>query len=170
MIEIATSLPEVNLQPGELHLTRNPTILQTILGSCVGVTFWSKRLGAGALCHGVLPRRPKQLYSGDPAVDGRYVDFSIQYLARAFDSLGAGRKEVEVKVFGGSDVLPVSLSRGARDTVGALNTQAALEVLEAEGFTVLASDLGGNRGRKIQFDTGTGIVLVYKLNAWRDIS
>jgi chemotaxis protein CheD len=87
-----------------------------------------------------------------------------------FDTLGASRKEVEVKVFGGSDVLPVAEARNAKPTVGALNAQAAMEVLEAEGFKVLASDLGGNRGRKIHFHTGTGIVLVHKLGAWSDAS
>ena len=44
---------------GELYLARSPAILRTMLGSCVGVTFWSPRLGAGALCHGVLPRCPR---------------------------------------------------------------------------------------------------------------
>lgn len=168
MIELAAGLPELNLQPGELHVARDPMLLQTILGSCVGVTFWSKKIGAGALCHGVLPRCPAALAAGSPKEGHRYVDFSIRYLARRFDALGASRSEVEVKVFGGSDVLPVQESRGAKPTVGALNAATALEVLEAEGFSVLAYDLGGKRGRKIHFHTGTGIVYVYKLNAWSD--
>ena len=57
MIEPVAILPDLNLQPGELYLARSPAILRTILGSCVGVTFWSSRLGAGALCHGVLSAR-----------------------------------------------------------------------------------------------------------------
>jgi chemotaxis protein CheD len=82
MIQLATGLAEVNLQPGELHLARSPTVLQTILGSCVGVTFWSKRLGAGALCHGVLPRCPTEWPPEATVFFGhRYVDFSIRYLA-----------------------------------------------------------------------------------------
>ena len=167
-MELETGLPEVNLQPGELHLARSPMILQTILGSCVGVTFWSKRLGAGALCHGVLPKCPTNGFPDAFPDAHRYVDFSIRYLARKFDALGASRAEVEVKVFGGSDVLPVPGTRGAKPTVGALNAQTALEVLEAEGFRVLAYDLGGKRGRKIHFHTGTGLVDVYRLSAWSE--
>ena len=60
MTESALILPDLDLQPGELYLARKPAILRTILGSCVGVTFWSARLGAGALCHGVLPRCPQE--------------------------------------------------------------------------------------------------------------
>jgi len=160
---------EVTLQPGELHVARRPSILQTILGSCIGVTFWNERVGAGALCHGVLPRCPKEWPEGADASFGhRYVDFSIQFLARTFDALGVPRQEVEVKVFGGSDVLPVLEARSNRPTVGALNTETALAILGEEGLSVRAYDLGGTRGRKIHFHTGTGEVLVYRLNGWSD--
>ena len=157
-------LPALSLQPGELYLSRRPSILRTILGSCIGVTFWSARLGAGALCHAVLPRYPQSLPPGSSPAEGhRYVDFSIDYLARQFDALGARRQELEVKLFGGADVLPVDGDRRDRPTVGALNCEVAVEVLEAEGFAVIASDLGGVRGRCIHFHTGTGEVLLYRL-------
>lgn len=160
-------LPDFNIQPGELYLARTPAILRTILGSCVSVTFWSARLGAGALCHGVLPRAPKAWPSSFTLADGhRYVDFSIRYLAQKFDALGAHRDELEVKLFGGADVLPHLSERTDRPTVGALNCQSAIDVLAEEGFVVAASDLGGTRGRRIHFHTGTGEVLVYRLEAW----
>jgi chemotaxis protein CheD len=128
------------------------------------VTFWSPRLGAGALCHGVLPRNPDacQQSNCDPAECHRYVDSSIRYLAREFDKLGARREEVVVKAFGGADVLAMNPGCN-RVTVGAQNCAAALEVLPEEGFTIAASDLGGRRGRRIQFDTSTGEVLLHRL-------
>ena len=52
--------------------------------------------------------------------------------------------------------------------MGALNCQAAIEVLAEEGFTVSASDLGGIRGRRIHFHTGTGEVLLHRLAAWSE--
>ncbi|MCX6625363.1 MAG: chemotaxis protein CheD [Acidobacteria bacterium] len=169
MMEPGLILPDLELQPGALYLARSPAILRTILGSCVGVTFWSARLGAGALCHGALPRCPPAWPAGtDLSERCRYVDFSIRYLAQQFDALGAGRQELEVKVFGGADVLPAAAPREGRPTVGALNCRAAADVLAEEGFTVSASDLGGMRGRRIHFHTGTGEVLVYRLSAWND--
>ena len=154
----------VSIQPGELYLARSPAILRTILGSCVGVTFWSARLGVGALCHGVLPRCPA---GASLSESHRYVDATIRYLAEQFDALGATRQELDVKLFGGADVLPVLASRALIPTIGALNCQAALEVLEEEGLHVAASDLGGIRGRTIRFHTGTGEVLVQRLAAVR---
>ena len=163
------TLPQVYVQPGESHLVSEPSILRTLLGSCVGVTFWSPRLGAGALCHGVLPRCPRVWPPGFKPSDGhRYVDFSIRYLGQQFDALGASRNELVVKLFGGADVLHVAETRRHRPTVGALNCTAAIEVLAEEGLTVSASDLGGIRGRRIHFHTGTGEVLLYRLNPCRD--
>jgi chemotaxis protein CheD len=161
------AVPDLNLDPGEIYVARGPAILRTILGSCVSVTFWSERLGVGALCHGVLPRAPGVRPPGFRPADGfRFVDFSIRYLAQQFDALGAQRDEVQVKVFGGADVLPLLRERGGKPTVGALNSKTAVAVLAEEGFTILASDLGGTRGRRIHFHTATGEVLVYRLEVW----
>lgn len=155
------NLPGISIQPGQLYLARSPAILRTILGSCVGVTFWSARLQAGALCHGVLPRCPPHT-TGEEG--HRYVDFSIRYLAEQFDALGVARQELDIKVFGGADVLPVSMAAPCRPTVGAMNCEVALEALAAEGLRVEASDLGGTRGRTLRFHTGTGEVLLQRLS------
>ena len=105
MSRAATVVPDLNLQPGELFVAREPAILRTILGSCVGVTIWCRRLSVGALCHGVLPLRPAGA-AIDETEGPRYVDFSIRHLVRRFEALGAHRSELEVKLFGGADVLP----------------------------------------------------------------
>ncbi|MFZ3266343.1 MAG: chemotaxis protein CheD [Terriglobales bacterium] len=160
MTAIETELPEVYLQPGEVHLARTPTILKTILGSCVGVTFWSPRLGLGALCHGVLPRCPRGVRSPEGY---RYVDFAIRELARQMESLGAARAEVQIKVFGGADTLPVAPTGRLRQTVGRQNGESALATLRQENLTVLVSELGGLAGRTIEFHTGTGEVLLHRL-------
>jgi len=89
-------------------------------------------------------------------------------LARQFDALGASRRELVVKVFGGADVLPVANRERARPSVGAQNRKAAEEVLAEEGFTVSASDVGGRRGRRIHFHTGTGEVLLHRLRVWNE--
>jgi chemotaxis protein CheD len=161
MAEHNIELAEVYLQPGEVYLARSPTVLKTLLGSCVGVTFWSPRLGLGALCHGVLPRCP----AGVRNLDGnRYVDFAICHLIRLLEGFGAVSGEVQVKVFGGADTLPVIADRSWRATVGQQNCQSALEVLRRQSYAVLTSDTGGVAGRTINFDTSTGIVLVRHLS------
>jgi hypothetical protein len=85
-------------------------------------------------------------------------------MARQLDSLGALRAEAQVKLFGGGDVLSVS-DCASRPTIGQLNCEAALQVLEEEGFSVAASRLGGNEGVNIQFQTETGEVLLRRLDS-----
>jgi chemotaxis protein CheD len=164
MIETEVELPDVYLQPGEMFLAHKPTMIRTLLGSCVGVTFWSERFGIGALCHAMLPKCPKHSSEKlSPEVGYRYVDFSIRDIARKFDELGVRRSEVQVKLFGGADVLLDDPSALDRPTVGSLNCDSALDVLDAEGFQVTASSLRGTAGLTIHFDTGNGEVQLRRL-------
>jgi chemotaxis protein CheD len=157
-------LVEVYLQPGEMFLAREPTIIRTLLGSCVGVSFWSRRIGIGALCHAMLPKCPENMLKDiRPEVGYRYVDFAIRDLARRFDALGAHRAEVQVKLFGGADVLLAGPEISTRATVGSLNCEAALEVLRTEGFQVAASSLRGKAGLNIRFNTGNGEIHLRRL-------
>ena len=155
-------LPEIYLQPGESRLVKEPTILRTLLGSCVGIAFWLPRLGVGALFHPMLPRfPPKQALTMTCSGGRRYVDYAIRDLACQFDALGACRDEVVVKIFGGGDVLQTS-NDATRPTVGSLNIEVAIKVLEEEGFCIMASSLGGQRGVNIYFNTLTGEVLLQR--------
>ncbi len=156
-------LPQIHIQPGESRLLRNPGRLCTLLGSCLGITFWVKRLQVGALCHPMLPTLParKGLQVGK-AHARRYVDFTIRDLASQLDALGVSRVETEVKVFGGADVLEMTRSH-ARATVGMLNREAAERILRAEGYKVCACKVGGDQGMQIQFDTSNGEVLLRRL-------
>lgn len=165
MPEHEVVLRNVHVQPGESHLVSEPAILRTVLGSCVGVTFWIPRIGIAALCHPMFPSYPSKPPANMSLAAGRrYVDFAIRDLAQQFDLAGAKRSEVQVKLFGGGDVLLVS-NELSRPTVGKLNREAALRVLGEEGFFVTALSLGGTTGLIIQFHTETGDVLLRRLDS-----
>ena len=161
MAEVLGEVSEVYLHPGESYLARTPAIIRTILGSCVGATFWSERLGVGALTHSQLPRSPGNAGALSVEMGRRYVDYAIRDMARQFDDLGAVRAEVQVKLFGGGDVLLVGES--TKPTVGKQNCEMALAVVEQEGFRVMAGSMGGTSGVNIRFDTRTGEVILRRL-------
>jgi chemotaxis protein CheD len=130
----------------------------------VGAAVWSPRLRIGALCHAQLPRAPAE--AGEKlglAAGRRYVDFAMRDLLRQFDELDANRSELQVKLFGGADVLVVSAAAAA-PTIGRMNCEVALAVAEAEGLHIVASSLGGTSGLNIKFHTGTGEVLLWRLH------
>jgi chemotaxis protein CheD len=113
----------------------------------------------------MLPRCPvNRLAAMSDSAKCRYVDFAIRAMARRLDSLRARRGEIEVKLFGGADVLTVS-ENAARPSVGKLNCEAAMRVLEEEGFEVAASSLGGRQGVHIRFQTVTGEVRLRRLDS-----
>jgi chemotaxis protein CheD len=161
MVELEPILAEVYLMPGDMVFARKPMILATTLGSCVGITFYAARLGAGALCHAILPHSP---HSHPPHIHDtasyRYVDSCIRNLSHRFAELGAAKDEIEVKVFGGADVLVVP---DVRATVGRQNIETAMQVLACEGYAVAASSVGDRFGRKIRFNTASGEVDMLRL-------
>jgi chemotaxis protein CheD len=166
MLELNSELREIYLQPGELHIAREPAIIRTALGACIGITFWSAKLRVGALAHPLLPYCPTDLTAEKRLVTGRrYVDFSVRQLAWQFDQLDVSRGDVQVKVFGGAEV--VGIGAAAKPAIGKLNSEAAIEILETEGFKIIASSLGGSLGRQIQFHTGTGEVALRWLGKTR---
>ncbi|MEW6520252.1 MAG: chemotaxis protein CheD [Thermodesulfobacteriota bacterium] len=152
------------LKPGELFAGEEAALVKTVLGSCVAVTMFSPRCQVGTLCHSMLPSCRNE----NPCVGGcqdgpRYVDCAIRRMLEWFHTRGIGRDEIEVKVFGGSDMFA-----GPRDSeykgIGRQNIDMALQTLEQEGLRLAASDVGGPRGRKIIFKSYSGEVFLKRLN------
>lgn len=146
-------LPSVYLKPGELHFASGPTMVTTVLGSCVSVTMFERTSGFAAICHALLPE-------GSRTDIFRYVDTSIIHMLDLFSERGMHPSRLEVKLFGGADL--IGAGRG-RICVGRRNVAIARQVLAAAGLDVAAADVGGSRGRKLLFYTHTGEVLLKRL-------
>lgn len=153
----------IYLKPGEMHFAETPTIVTTVLGSCVSVVMYSIRHGAGAICHGMLPS-----YKGSGSPDFisqeglRYVDFAIERMLKKFYDKGIAESELDVKLFGGAEMLPNSHS-SANLTVGKQNVEIAQKIIKARNLDLVTFDVGGLQGRKIIFYTHTGDVFLKRL-------
>ena len=148
-------LPHEYLLVGQGGIYKSPTLVQTVLGSCVSVTMYSPKHKWGGIFHALLPRMgdfPKNKALGDHF---RYVDSSIWHLLRQFAQAGISAKSLECKVFGGAS----PLNHHSDSSAGNRNVMVAMEILAQEGVTVSASSVGGYGGRKLFFRTDTGLVL-----------
>lgn len=160
-----TSLHEVDpdkvyLKPGELYIGEEPTKVITVLGSCVSVTFFSKRLRIGAICHGALPHCRKRRGCHEICSEAfKFVDCSVHYMLGKLRGLGVADSELEVKIFGGAD----TLSSKKENTIGSMNVKTALEIIREEHLRIIAADVGDSFGRKIIFLTHTGDVYLKRL-------
>jgi chemotaxis protein CheD len=162
---------EVFLQPGEICMADRPTVITTLLGSCVAVTMFSPQRGVGGICHGLLPscRGEKPCRCDEYCLEGiRYVDCSIMRMLAWFRDNGIPREELVVKVFGGSDMLPYGESV-KKATIGRQNIDVAFRMIEQEMLKLAASDVGGERGRKIIFSSSSGEVLLKRLNKGKQL-
>jgi chemotaxis protein CheD len=148
-------LPQIYLKPGELRMVREPEIVVTVLGSCVAVTFFNARLRVAAICHAMLPQ-PK--HSGPVSERFKYLSEAVPYMAAQFRQLGLSPLEVDVKLFGGGNVIGSKDGGHPERWLGHVNVRSARELLAGEGFEIRAANVGGDRGRKILFDTTTGEV------------
>jgi len=159
-LTLERQLPQINLPPGGLLVTREAKWVVTVLGSCVAATFHHEGSGLAAICHAILPRpRPDLDVSLTPEDEGRFVTTVIPIMMRRFHQAGIAPREITVKLFGGGNILSSRGSQPEERWVGNTNVAAARECLAQAGLRIVAEDVGGARGRKILFHTGSGKVL-----------
>jgi chemotaxis protein CheD len=136
---------------GQFIITTVPAEIITILGSCVSVCLWDKKMHSAGISHFLLP-------GTDSAEDTGNADrgnSSTRMLIRSMLNRQSQREDLEAKVFGGCNSLYM---KGNRYFVGKKNAEMALKILEDERIPVVASHTGGEYGRKIIFNTRTGKV------------
>jgi chemotaxis protein CheD len=161
-----TDLPRRYLKAGDLMICRTACEVTTVLGSCVAVTFFSAKLELGGICHAMLPA-PR--YGDEDCAlcsEGRwrYVRCALAELIACFTHPGISPAAVEVKIFGGGHLIASSSDGDGGANVGANNVALARRMLAEAGFTIAAGDVGGPHGRKVVFNTQTGVVHMKLLN------
>ena len=157
-------LPVCHLKPGDFYLALQPTLIKTVLGSCLTVTMYAPRTGYGAACHAMQPICRKKALQCRPdqcREKSRYVECIIPEMIRQLQRYGVGMAELEVKIFGGADMMLKEMA--AHQRVGSLNIRKANEVVEALGLVIMSADVGGGVGRQLIFNTGNGDVWIKRL-------
>ncbi len=146
----------VYLHPGQMIVTSDPTVVTTILGSCVAVCLWDGDARIGGVNHYLLPKNP--VPGSD---DARYGDTAIDSLVAAVAKRGAALGRIVAKIFGGATVL-ADAGAGLR-SIGAQNAAVARRKLESHGVAIAIDQTGGQRGRKLLFDSANGGAWVKEL-------
>ena len=146
------------LKPGEIHLTSAPSLITTVLGSCLSVTMHHRATGMSAICHAVMPSIAKDRNGAKEAVF-QYVDSSLQWMLDQYTATGIRMSDIEVKMFGGAAIFQETGSLGRDMNIGKRNVEAALAFLNKHRISLKAWSVGGNLGRKLIFNTSTGEVL-----------
>lgn len=133
--------------------TRENEMLATVLGSCVAACIRDPVAQVGGMNHFLLPDKGGDTNPDLPfSASLRYGSYSMEQLINGILGAGGRRERLEVKIFGGANVLA-----GLRG-IGHQNADFVERYLKDEGFRVMGSDLRGTLPRKVQYFPTTGVV------------
>ena len=149
----------VKILPGQYYAASGDGAITTVLGSCVSTCLWDPLRRVGGMNHFMLPGDGEAAAS-PAAPSARFGVYAMEVLINEMLHLGADRRRMVAKVFGGGRMLQ---GFGSLD-VGAKNCQFVLEVLATEGVRVVARVRLDVYARKLLFFPETGKVQLKKLH------
>lgn len=139
----------VKILPGEYYVSCCEEAISTVLGSCVSACVRDPQRGIGGMNHFMLPEDATLGANDwlDPAIGlaTRYGSYAMESLINDLLKLGASRARLEIKLFGGGQIL------AAMTDVGGRNIRFIRNYLAIEGYRVAAEDLGGTQPRKVVY-------------------
>ena len=145
----------VTIKIGELYAAAEPTVIYTLLGSCVAVCIYDKKNRIGGMNHIFLPGNK------EASLSTRYGENAIKYLIEEISRLGGERKNLTAKAFGGAHVIPgISREFG----VGSKIVDFVIDYLKKEKIKIVSQDLGGTKARKVFFHSDTGMAFVKQVS------
>jgi chemotaxis protein CheD len=152
----------VKIFAGDWYVATEPgEMLATILGSCVSACVRDPALGIGGMNHFLLP--------GDESTDAqtsesaRYGVFAMESLLNGIFKAGGRKERLEIKVFGGGNVI----NNSAR--IGSKNAKFIRDFLRREGYRIASEDLEGDHPRRVHFYPDTGKVMMRQLKRKDDL-
>ncbi len=148
----------IQVKMGEIKISSAPDILVSNgMGSCVGLVLYDNKQKIGGLAHIMLPYCESS--KNNEIQKGKYADHAIPFLFNQLLKKGANRKNMWAKMAGGSQMFAFD-SENEMVRIGSRNSEKSKELLEQLSIPLIAADVGGNRGRTIQFALETGEFII----------
>jgi chemotaxis protein CheD len=143
-------LKKYTVFPGQYIITTVPSLVSTVLGSCVAVCLWDRENHVSGMNHYLLPGTDED----DVGNSNRGLT-ATRLLIRSMLNRKVKPENIEAKVFGGCNSL---YRNNDMFKVGERNIAMAFDVLKEFDISIRAQHTGGSYGRKIVFNTATGKV------------
>jgi chemotaxis protein CheD len=144
------------LHPGQRFVSAQSYVVTTILGSCVSVCLWDAVARVGAMNHFLLP-----FTTAADQVASRFGNLAVPDLISAIETAGAAHARLQAKVFGGARILEPFRQR--ENHLGAENVEVARQMLKAAGVPIVGEDIGGQKARKLIFQTDNGAAWIKRI-------
>jgi len=159
--DAASGRDVVKIFSGDWHVSTNKNeMLATILGSCVAACIRDPMMGIGGMNHFLLPGEGSARPT-DAAT--RYGVYAMESLINGILKAGGRKDRLEIKVFGGGNV--INNSSG----IGSKNAAFIRDFLKREGYSIASEDLEGNLPRRVHYFPDTGRVMLRRLKRKEDL-
>jgi chemotaxis protein methyltransferase CheR len=135
----------VDIHVGQVFAAAEPTMIRTLLGSCVAVCLFDPVARVGGMNHFAVAHEDGEVPSA------RSGPGALTALLAELERLGARRSRMRAKVFGAGHVLPDTAT-----TVPDGNSRIARSILAAIGIPIAAERLDVDHGLDVRFYTDTG--------------
>lgn len=158
------NLTVTTLYSGQFYVTNQPgEMIETILGSCVAACMYDPVAKIGGMNHFLLPDTLGR-QDGNVEESARYGVFAMEQLINGIMQMGGAKHRLEVKVFGGGNVIKNSAM------IGTQNVAFVKDFLSREGLQIRGGDLGADYPRRVRFYPDTGKAQMLKLKRKADFS
>ena len=150
---------------GEMVITNDPTSVNLIVGSCVGVIIYDPLKKTFAITHTIYPEfTERSLALGKKKTF--YVDTAIEEMIAELQKRGSSVPQLQAKIIGGANMFE------NLEPVGDKNVVVARKTLEEHKIPLVAEDTGGRSGRKIEPMNSEGKikVIVHKSSTEKDVT
>jgi chemotaxis protein CheD len=136
---------------GQIAAGQAPQRMRAILGSCIGLALYHAGRRAGVMAHIVLPDA-----AGRDGSPGKFADTAVPRMLAMLRDQGLTACGLTAKLAGGANMFNGS----GPLRIGDANTEAVATALKKAGVRVVGQDVGGNCGRRVEFDCASGEMIV----------
>lgn len=142
---------QIKVGMADFKVARSPDRLITLgLGSCIGITLFSKRYKIGGMAHIMLPK------NNDPDKRSlKFADVAIEDMLIELRNMGVKHSDLEAKIAGGAKMFSFN-SSDEKSSIGYRNAVSVKAILGELGIKIIAEDIGGTMGRTIELDVENG--------------
>ena len=152
--------------PGEFYVSTHGEMIVTVLGSCIAACIRDKKLGIGGMNHFMLPEaneHSSEVWGTNPAAqESRYGNWAMEYLINEILKRGGRRENLEVKIFGGGQMI------ASMSDIGQRNILFVYNYLQNEGLKIESADVGDIYARKVLYFPDTGSVKMRRITNVRN--
>lgn len=137
-------------------------ILTTFVGSCVALCLYDPQAKIGGMAHIMLPGDDGKISSNSTnarSSPGKYADLAVETLVRLMVGKGAAPGRIVAKIAGGANMFVHESGVSLLD-IGQRNANAVRRFLKQKAIPLVAEDIGMRHGRRVEFNIGSGKLIV----------